>query len=72
MEALRQTQQLQSLQPKMHGALSNAALPAATNTAGSSQAKIDDSTHFITNLVYVRDPSIIDQKTITVNQRDAF
>jgi hypothetical protein len=44
----------------MYGAQSNAALHAATDTTASSQAKIDDSTHFITNLVYVRDPSIID------------
>lgn len=44
----------------MHGAQSNAALPAAIETTASSQARMDYSTHFITNLVYVRDPSIID------------
>lgn len=36
------------------------------------EAKMDATTHFIKNIVFCRDPSILDQETRHVNQRDAF
>ena len=33
---------------------------------------MDATTHFIKNIVFCRDPSILDQETRHVNQRDAF
>ena len=35
-------------------------------------AKMDGTTHFIKNIVFARDPSILDPETMHVNQRDAF
>lgn len=35
-------------------------------------AKIDDTTHFIKNIVYARDPRIIDEEKGHCHQRDAF
>ena len=32
-----------------------------------AEAKMDGSTHFIKNIVYARDPSIIDRETMHVN-----
>jgi hypothetical protein len=36
------------------------------------QAKIDETTHIIKNIVFARDPSNIDMETLSINQRDAF
>ena len=36
------------------------------------QAKIDDTTQLIKNIVFARDPSNIDVETLSMNQRDAF
>ena len=33
---------------------------------------MDGTTHFIKNIVFARDPSILDPETMHVNQRDAF
>jgi hypothetical protein len=33
---------------------------------------MDSTTHWIKNIVYARDPTIIDRETMRVNQRDAF
>jgi len=40
--------------------------------AEEPQAKIDDTTHFIKNIVYTRDPSIFDSTNGYVHQRAAF
>lgn len=37
-----------------------------------NQAKIDDTTTEILNVVFARDPSMIDPQTGSINQRDAF
>lgn len=36
------------------------------------EAKMDDTTHVINNIVFARDPKIFDTKTGYVNQRQAF
>ena len=36
------------------------------------EARMDESTHIIQNIVYARDPKIFDTKTGQVNQRNAF
>ena len=36
------------------------------------EAKMDATTHFIKNIVYARDPTILDRETLHVNQRAAF
>lgn len=40
--------------------------------SGKKVIKIDSTTHWIKNIVYARDPTIIDRETMRVNQRDAF
>lgn len=40
--------------------------------AGDAEAKMDATTHFIKNIVYARDPTILDRETLHVNQRAAF
>jgi oligoribonuclease NrnB/cAMP/cGMP phosphodiesterase (DHH superfamily) len=37
-----------------------------------AEAKMDGSTHFIKNIVFARDVSILDRETLHVNQREAF
>jgi hypothetical protein len=44
----------------------------SADTGFTDHAKIDGTTHFIKNIIYARDPSILDPETLHVNQRDAF
>ena len=40
--------------------------------AAEAEAKMDEYTHIIQNIVYARDPKIFDTKNGFVNQRNAF
>lgn len=40
--------------------------------SGKKIVKMDSTTHWIKNIIYARDPTIIDRETMRVNQRDAF
>jgi hypothetical protein len=43
-----------------------------THEEDDTEAKMDEYTHIIQNIVYARDPKIFDTKNGFVNQREAF